>query len=48
MISRVLSILASQNRFESLYDEMLNIDRSLVIPSSLGIGYTIIKINDHK
>ena len=27
IISRVLKILASQNRFQSLYDEILNIDR---------------------
>ena len=29
IISRILRILASQNRFQSLYDEILNIERFL-------------------
>ena len=35
LISRVLKILASQNRFQSLYDEIFNIDRFVDLSSNL-------------
>ena len=34
LISRVLKILASQNRFQSLYDEIFNFDRFVELRSN--------------